>query len=433
MTTDERFGRNLSAWLQEDGAHRVPDHLAEVLVKTTATRQRPWWSSPERWLPMDTTLSTRQLPMRGVGRLVLVALLILAFVLTIIAVGARRQALPEPFGLARNGALVTTHDGDIFTVDPRTSEQAVLIGGAPYDFGAVYSRDGTKLVFLRSEGRPSSVPGVPVTLTMWVANADGSDLRALTPLTLNLDWFDWSPDGTRIAYVADKQLWVVDVASGARHRVVGTGPIHFPTWLPPDGSEIVFRGETMSPAIWAIPADGSGKRRVLSKQPASNEADFGTIAVAPDGRRIAFTRWSENVPDVADNGWLPRVFVLDIETGAEIQLPTERGTGQVGGAYSPDGKLVAYARIYRTGGFQLVVANADGSGHERTIGDKWPSKPDGSDVRATWAFTPDGTGLVVRYGNDDNGNTYLMPLDGSTPVDLGSGGFEFTDVQRLAR
>ena len=31
MTTEDRFARNLSAWLAEDGAHRVSDHLAEVL------------------------------------------------------------------------------------------------------------------------------------------------------------------------------------------------------------------------------------------------------------------------------------------------------------------------------------------------------------------------------------------------------------------
>ena len=28
-------------------------------MQTVATRQRPWWSSPERWLPMDTVASPR--------------------------------------------------------------------------------------------------------------------------------------------------------------------------------------------------------------------------------------------------------------------------------------------------------------------------------------------------------------------------------------
>jgi Tol biopolymer transport system component len=254
----------------------------------------------------------------------------------------------------------------------------------------------------------------------------------VTPPTESLDWMDWAPDGTQIAYVAKQQLWVVDIANGEPRRIKDVGPAHFPTWLPPGGKEILFRQETRSPAIFAIVPDGASKRRLVSKTPANNESDYQGIGVAPDGAHLTFTRWFDDVPDVAANGWLPRTIVLDIATGAELKLPTQPGTGQVGGAYSPDGKLLAYARIYRSGGYQLVVANADGSGNERTIGGKQPSRSDGSDVRATWAFTPDGTGLVVRYGTDDQAKMYLMPLDGSTPVDLGSGGFEFVDVQRLA-
>ena len=77
MTTEDRFARNLSAWLAEDGAHSVSDHLAEVLVHSAATRQRPWWSSPERWLPVDTTLRPRPFNLPSAGRLITVALLVL--------------------------------------------------------------------------------------------------------------------------------------------------------------------------------------------------------------------------------------------------------------------------------------------------------------------------------------------------------------------
>ena len=64
MTTNDAFGRNLSAWLHEDAAHQVPDHLEEVLQRTVTTRQRRAWSSLERWLPMDTIHSAgwRRLP-----------------------------------------------------------------------------------------------------------------------------------------------------------------------------------------------------------------------------------------------------------------------------------------------------------------------------------------------------------------------------------
>jgi Tol biopolymer transport system component len=257
---------------------------------------------------------------------------------------------------------------------------------------------------------------------MYVANADGSDVRALTPATLNLDWFDWSPDGTRVAYVTDKQLWVVDVASGERHRLVGTGPVHYPTWLPPDGNEIVFRGETERPGIFAIPADGSGQRRALTTRPPSTEFDFQGLTVAPDGRQIAFTRWSSI--------GRPSVHAVDVATGTEIAYPSS-GNGHSGAAYSPDASLIAYARRNPGNDVQMAIAYADGSGGEHVVGPVVRRTPDGP-VDATWAFTPDGTALVVRFGNDDSGTAHLIPLDGSPTRVLDTGGFEFIDVQRLA-
>ncbi|HET7168764.1 MAG TPA: hypothetical protein VFI69_06140, partial [Candidatus Limnocylindrales bacterium] len=187
---------------------------------------------------------------------------------------------------------------------------------------------------------------------------------------------------------------------------------------------------------FAIAPDGTGKRRPLSTAPANNEFDYQSIAVSPDGSHVTFTRWFSHGPDgrpyPSSLGWLPRVYVLDIATGTEVALPTPAGTGQSGPAvYSPDGALVAYARVYREGAFQIVVANADGSGNERTIGPRKPGPTDGTDVAAWWNFTPDGTALLVRYGNDEWGTTQMLPLDGSPATDLGTGGMDFIDMQRL--
>jgi len=431
MTTNDRFERTMSAWLHGDAAFRVPDHLDEVLVVTRGTRQRPAWSSLERWLPVDTTFRPRLFTVPSTARLIAAAVLLLLILAIAILTAGSRQRLPEPFGIARNGVFMTSQDGDLFRVDPSTSDRKPMGLGEGYDFSPIFSRDGTRFMFLRASERPSSTPGSVAVLTLYVANADGSGLRALTTPSESLDWFEWSPDGSHIAYISAGNLYVAGIDGSSPRRLVGAGPAFFPTWLPPDGKEIIFRAETTSPAIFAIGADGQSKRRLISKTPANNQFDYQAPAVSPDGVQLAFTRWSENAPD-GQRFWHPRVYVMDIATGAETKLPAEPGTGARGGAYSPDGKLLAYARIYREGAFQLVVANADGSGNERTIGERRPTLPDGSSVDAWWAFAPDGTGLLVRYGNDGQGTTFLMPLDGSAPVDLGSGEFGFVDVQRLA-
>ena len=423
MTTDDRFARNLSAWLAEDGAHRVADHLAEVLVHSAATRQRPWWSSPERWLPVDTTLRPRLFNVPSAGRLLAVAMLILvALAITLFAIGSQHR-LPPPFGLARNGTFVETRDGDIYATDPATSAAKLLVGGGVYDFGAIFSRDGTKFAFLRSEtGRPSTLPG-DVYLTMYVADADGSDVHAVTALTKNLDWFEWSPDSTRIAYVSDKRLYVVAVAGGAPTLIKGTGPMFFPTWLPPDGKEIVFRSEGQSPALFAIPADGNGKRRPLSTtiRP-NNRYDFSGPAITPDGTRVAFTRW---YPDGQ-----PRIHAIDVTTDTLITYPTD-GVGQRGALFSPDGSLISYARLEVGNVLQMAVAKPDGSGGERVIGPVIPGTADHA-MDANWVFTPDGTAIVLRIGDDAHGTMYLVPIDGSPSRIIESGGYEFVDVQRLA-
>ena len=371
---------------------------------------------------MDTTLRPRLVPPLQIGRLLLAAaLIILVIALAILAVGSSQSRLPEPFGLARNGVIVTSRDGDLYLIDEATTESRPIANGDGFDFSPVFSRDGTRMVFLRSDG-PITEPAI---LTLYVANADGTEARPLTPPTESLDWFDWSPEGTQIAYMAKQGLWVVAVDGGEPRRIVGTGPAHFPTWLPPEGHDIIYRLESRSPRILAVAADRAEQPRPISKTTANNEFDYQSIAVSPDGSHVTFTRWSE--------AGLPRVFALNVATGDETSFPMSAGVGQRGTAtYSPDGALVAYARIFSGGGFQLVVADGDGSGNERTIGPRKAGPPGGTEVPAYWAFTPDGTALMVRYGDDAKGTTHLLPLDGSPATDLGSGEFEFLDVQRLA-
>jgi Tol biopolymer transport system component len=420
MTTNDRIDRVMSSWLHEDADFRVPDHLDEVLQVTRVTRQRPAWSSLERWLPVDTTFRPRLFAVPRPGRVLLVAALIVLLLAVALLAAGSRQRLPEPFGLARNGDLVTSRDGDIYLIDRTTMQPRLISIGDGFDFSPIFSRDGTKMIFLRSDG-PLTEPAI---LTLYVANADGSESRAVTPPIKSLDWFDWSPDGTRIAYMATGNLWVTDIAGGQPKRLSGTGPVHFPTWLPPDGAELVYRLETSRPGIYAIAPDGTGERRRLSTTPANNEFDYMGIGLSPDGSTVTFTRWSE--------AGHPRVYALDIATGTERPFSTPAGTGQLGAVYSPDMKLVAYARMDLKGQFQIVIANGDGSGNERPIGPKKSAPRDNSSVPASWAFAPDGSALLVRYGNDEDGTTHLLPLDGSPGTSLGSGGFEFADMQRLA-
>lgn len=424
MSANQTFGDMLSTWLHEEAEHRVPDHLEDVLVQTAATRQRPWWSSPERWLPMD--LATRLLPTPTVrfGRILVVVALLIALTAVAVLLAGSRPRLPAPFGLAGNGAVVSSAGGDIYRIDPVSGARTALVPGPAYDFSAVFSRDGTRMVFLRGDEKPLEQV---VYLTLMVADADGSDVVALTPPIRSPDWYDWSPTGDRIAFLSRDErgkglINVIDVASRAITTLdVGTSA-HFLTWLPPTGEEIVFRAEGPNPELRAVDPR-SGAVRTLTTQRAGTEYDVQSVVVAPDGRTAAFVRWRRGF-----SGQMVRV--LDLTTGIETRVPGEASRNQGSPAFSPDSRSIAYARVGIDAVAQVVLAPLDGSSDVVALG---PSVPlsDVADIGITIAFVPDGSAILVRYGRDDAATTRWLPVNGEPGRVVEEGVFSFVDVQRV--
>ena len=134
MTSPRRFEHDLPVLLADMYLARTPDYRDDLVQRIARVRQRPAWTFPERWLPMD--LATKALPgatripWRIVGVLALMAAL-LAGMLAFYAGSQRR--LPEPFGPAANGALVFAADGDILSADPVTGRTATLVSSPEID------------------------------------------------------------------------------------------------------------------------------------------------------------------------------------------------------------------------------------------------------------------------------------------------------------
>ncbi len=429
MITNDSFGKDLSTWLQEEGEHRVPDHLAEVLVRTASTRQRPWWSSPERWLPVQATL--RLAPSPRLAWLLLIVALIIALSAAFLIVSGSRLALPAPYGPARNGQLVIGMDGDIDRMDPVTHQRTPFISGETWDFGLGFSRDGSRFSFARLASAPAAAAGDPA-LAIVVADADGSNVRALTGQIQGNCWADWSPDGRRIVYSSKRPdgyglLNIVDVATGVSTSLdpgvsVGCSLI---AWRPPDGNEIVFRGDGPGQhGVFAIRPDGTGFRQV-------NICDCDTGSVSPDGQTLTVTRWGELGP---------RIWFLDLSTGAEQMLPIPLSTMARGGLFSPDGRTLAYPLLRAIGpqqnAYQVAIAPVDGHDAVGMLGPTMTLPANGSDEAPVGlAFVPDGSALLVTYGDDPSTTTataWWLPVDGSPGVKLGHGAFAAIDMQRRA-
>ena len=363
MTTNDVFSDRLALWLHEDAERRVPDHIDEVLVVTASTRQRPWWASPERWLPVDITSGANAFAPPRFGRLLLVGLLILAIAaLAIFAVGSRQQRLPPPFGPAANGARLASIDGDIYQVDAVTNQRRPLVTGFAWDFAPSWSRDGSRFFFIRS-GHPLSADAPDPLLRIAVADPDGSNMVEIAGSFRGLDWFDGSPDGRQVAFLSSDAdgksvINIVDVATGPSGHLTTlklAPSAHIVSWRPPDGQELIFRGEGDRPELFAVHPDGSGLRR-LTVRPATNVYDFGMPAVSPDGNLIAYT--SRN-----DSGYDDQLNILDLVSRTERVIPKPAGEAQLPGVFSPDGRSIAFPRSRGEESSEIVVARS--TGHPR--------------------------------------------------------------------
>jgi len=414
MNRHEGFDRTIATWLDEEAGRGAPGYLDEILERTTGTRQRPAWSSLERWLPMQTTLRFAPVP-RFAWLLVAIALLA-AVAVAVLVVGSQARRLPPPFGLARNGAIIYGgSDHDIHRLDPVTGVTTALISGLPRDDSPSLSPDGTRFFFLRDSD--ISTDGGRVA-TIMIANVDGSGVRDVTGVLTDMHDPVWSHDGSRIAVAIDRNaappstIRIFSVDGSTQPRVIDIGNTEA-TYLAfrPGDRELTFRGQ----GLFAVGTDG----RVRSILP-PGEGDYASLS--PDGTKIAYQVW---------DGTTGTIHVIDVDTGVDSIPSIDRGTttGLIDDAptWSPDGNRLLFVRYHGAGGYHLAVVPATG-GSVVEIGPSMPS----NETRSYAQFSPDGTAVMAYFQADHS--TWMLDPKGLTPdVQLPATIAEQASWQRLAR
>jgi Tol biopolymer transport system component len=145
----------------------------------------------------------------------------------------------------------------------------------------------------------------------------------------------WSPDGSRLAFVRWENIWIVNADGSSLHALTHSGPAfgnYHPSWSP-DGSTIAYwHGSIESPdggpadaEIYAIPADGGTPTRLTYGDDAAIEP-----AWSADGTQIVYR-----------TGGRDGLVVMKAD-GSDPHRITPAWTNPWAPAWSPDGSKIAF-------------------------------------------------------------------------------------------
>lgn len=437
MTAFDRFDpfeRRIGDAIDEIAAARRPDYLDDVFRQTARSAQRPRWTFPERWLPVDTTLTrsglARRIPMRPILVLVIIAALIVASLAFYIG---SRAKLPAPFGPAANGSIAYMAGGDIYVRDSLTATPRLLIGGDGDQQLEAYSPDGTWLAYYTEH---------PDGYHFMAARADGSDARelALVPVAGNSQ-AAWSPDSRRIAFIYDvksvPKLSIVTL-SDTTTTAIDLGNL-LPTavsWSAPDGQVLLLRARTDATVItdlYTVQPDGSALRAFGLP----GTSGFGTGYTlsgptwAPDGGSIAFNSIEPSTGTLSSHFRIA-VVAPDGSGFRDMPAPSDPKIQEGWPLYSPDGKWILVHRwVFKsdspTAQGWLAIMPADGSAPAHDIG---PRIDGGEDTGLIKSWSPDGSVVLMR--SDGTQKSYSIdPVSGTFEQLTWS--FELPLWQRVAR
>jgi TolB protein len=230
---------------------------------------------------------------------------------------------------------------EIYVMNADGTGQERLTTNDDFDADPVWSPDGARLAFTQATGVGTDA----VRSGIAVMDADGGPARQITRTRGSS--FDgapaWSPDGSRIVFTratfgegsedATFDLFTVAPDGTALRKIVSGGGD--PSWSP-DGMRIAytsirdrlgitcFQECATSGEIYVAEADGRRQRRLTR-----TEADEGSPAWSPDGRRIAFVSDESNRREHENE-----IYVMDAD-GSKARRLTQNQVWDLEPAWRP--------------------------------------------------------------------------------------------------
>ena len=275
---------------------------------------------------------------------------------------------------------------DIYLMNADGSHVKRLTFNEGANYYPVWSPDGRQIAFFGHHA------GTPLTGTdIFVIDAVGSNVKRVTNSGTWKNGPSWSPDGKRLAFSAypedqlgpkkhhggfNYEIYVIDSDGSNLKRLTDNARGDYaPAWSP-DGSKIAFLSERDGAGgVYLMDADGSNVKKLattisnLSAWSGMNVPFSVSFDWSPDGRKIAFSTSAM------------QSFIMNADGSQMRQLTTLSKTAQMP-VWSPDGQWIASVGSKgMTFNRDILVISADGSYLEKVASGSSVSWCSGSDNR----------------------------------------------------
>jgi dipeptidyl aminopeptidase/acylaminoacyl peptidase len=311
-----------------------------------------------------------------------------------------------------------------------------------------FSPDGKWIAFTLSEWDKENNRRVS---HIYLASSDPQVARTAKPIKLTNGEKgesspQWSPDGTRIAFSADRdkgnQIWLISPFGGEAEKLTseenGAGGfrwspdskrISFITRdTPKDKAErekkkkdkfdtIVVEKDFIYSHLWAINVETKEKKRLTEGAYSIDSADW-----SPDGKWLAFARspngahespFAELSPDRNSD-----IYIISADGGAARQLTTNPASDGSPN-WSPDGKWLAYIAINDaknwTAENEIMLIAAEGGTPRNLTKDFYES------VGGGLTFSQDGKSIYFNVGMGVYSHIFNIPASGGNASQITKG------------
>lgn len=306
--------------------------------------------------------------------------------------------MPSPRWLAqvRQRRLIAyVQENALWIMQSDGSNRKRLTEGEQRIVDPAWSPDGVRIAFLANRDLHMGYGD-----SLWCINADGSALHRVAASIFQITDHAWSADSKRLAYVSKEkasdpfQIHIVDVDGNKQRQITTDHADHFDPFWAPGGALLAFVSRPINGngggKVLIIRADGTKETRVLD-----DRGNASLLGWSKDGRSIAFLSESDGktslcIANILSLGAPPVIRRLN------------RSDSLAFAKLSPTGDIAFMALKDEV--LDPWIMKADGSGQRRIIAYANPNGP--------FSFSPDGQFIILESKQHGSYELCVVGIDG---------------------